>query len=61
MRTDPSASCSGSLRAGAVAALWRYPVKSLVGEELNSCRLTDRGLVGVAGEAEQPCVRNARH
>ena len=31
---------------GSVAALWRYPVKSMMGEELNSCEVTDRGLLG---------------
>jgi uncharacterized protein YcbX len=29
-----------------VVALWRYPVKSMMGEELNSCEVTDRGLLG---------------
>jgi uncharacterized protein YcbX len=46
MQTDPSASWSGPLQAGAVAALWRYPVKSMMGEELNSCEVTGRGLLG---------------
>jgi uncharacterized protein YcbX len=27
-------------------ALWRYPVKSMMGEELNSSEVTDRGLLG---------------
>jgi uncharacterized protein len=31
---------------GSVRSLWRYPVKSMLGEELESCDLTDRGLVG---------------
>jgi uncharacterized protein YcbX len=31
---------------GSVAALWRYPVKSMSGEELNAAELTQRGLVG---------------
>jgi uncharacterized protein YcbX len=31
---------------GTVAALWRYPVKSMMGEELNSTEVTERGLVG---------------
>jgi uncharacterized protein YcbX len=31
---------------GSVAALWRYPVKSMMGEELNSSAITDRGLLG---------------
>jgi uncharacterized protein YcbX len=29
-----------------VVGLWRYPVKSMMGEELNSVELTGRGLVG---------------
>jgi uncharacterized protein YcbX len=44
MQTDPSLS-SGPLHVGSVAALWRYPVKSMMGEELNSCEVTDRGLL----------------
>jgi uncharacterized protein len=31
---------------GKVVSLWRYPVKSMLGEELNSSHVTDRGLVG---------------
>jgi MOSC domain-containing protein len=31
---------------GAVASLWRYPVKSMMGEELNASDVTDRGLLG---------------
>ena len=31
---------------GRVAALWRYPVKSMMGEELNAAKITDRGLLG---------------
>jgi uncharacterized protein len=31
---------------GAVGSLWRYPVKSMMGEELNAAELTDRGLRG---------------
>ena len=46
MQTDPSPSPSGQARAGTVAALWRYPVKSMIGEELNSCDITGRGLLG---------------
>jgi uncharacterized protein YcbX len=29
-----------------VVSLWRYPVKSMMGEELNSSEVTERGLVG---------------
>src|ERR671932_2568162 len=32
--------------AGSVVALWRYPVKSMMGEELNASAVTDRGLLG---------------
>ena len=46
MQTDPSPSSSGPLRVGSVAALWRYPVKSMMGEELNASEVTDRGLLG---------------
>ena len=31
---------------GSVAALWRYPVKSMLGEELNAVEVTERGLLG---------------
>src|ERR671939_915052 len=31
---------------GTVVALWRYPVKSMLGEELNASAVTDRGLLG---------------
>jgi uncharacterized protein YcbX len=31
---------------GGVVSLWRYPVKSMMGEELNASDLTDRGLLG---------------
>ncbi len=31
---------------GAVVSLWRYPVKSMLGEELNSAAVNERGLVG---------------
>lgn len=34
----------GSL--GSVVSLWRYPVKSMMGEELNAAEFTERGLVG---------------
>jgi len=32
--------------AGSVVGLWRYPVKSMMGEELNATEVTERGLVG---------------
>jgi uncharacterized protein YcbX len=48
MQTDPSHSLSPSAHAGSasVVGLWRYPVKSMLGEELNSSGITEHGLVG---------------
>ena len=31
---------------GRVVSIWRYPVKSMLGEELNSSYVTERGLAG---------------
>ena len=31
---------------GTVVSLWRYPVKSMMGEELNASDVTDRGMLG---------------
>lgn len=36
---------------GSVAALWRYPVKSMLGEELEVAEVTERGLPGDRGYA----------
>ena len=46
MQTDAPQHLSGRVQVGSVVALWRYPVKSMMGEELNSCEVTDRGLLG---------------
>jgi uncharacterized protein len=35
-----------SAATGRVVSLWRYPVKSMMGEELNSSYVTERGLIG---------------
>ena len=40
---------------GAVKALWRFPVKSMRGEEVELVDLTERGLVG------GPRLRARRH
>jgi uncharacterized protein len=32
--------------SGSVVSLWRYPIKSMLGEELNSAAITERGLRG---------------
>jgi len=45
VQTDPTHSPSRHA-GGSVAALWRYPVKSMMGEELNAADVTERGLVG---------------
>jgi uncharacterized protein len=31
---------------GSIVSLWRYPVKSMMGEELNAAEITKRGLLG---------------
>src|SRR3989475_7457617 len=31
---------------GSIGSLWRYPVKSMMGEELNAADVTERGLRG---------------
>jgi uncharacterized protein YcbX len=46
MQTGPSPSPEEKIQVGSVSALWRYPVKSMMGEELNSCHITDLGLAG---------------
>src|SRR5437868_6902883 len=37
---------SASASLGIVEELWRYPVKSMLGERLNESELTERGLLG---------------
>ena len=32
--------------AGRIVAIWRYPVKSMMGEELNATEVTERGVLG---------------
>ena len=46
METEATSSAARQTDAGSVVALWRYPVKSMMGEELNSSEVTDRGLLG---------------
>jgi uncharacterized protein YcbX len=36
----------GASAQGSVVGLWRYPVKSMMGEELNAAEVTERGLLG---------------
>jgi uncharacterized protein YcbX len=37
---------NAQLNLGSVVSLWRYAVKSMMGEELNAADVTERGLVG---------------
>lgn len=37
---------AGTPSIGSVVSLWRYPVKSMLGEELNAVEVTERGLLG---------------
>jgi uncharacterized protein YcbX len=46
MAMDRSQSRSGFGESGSVVALWRYPVKSMMGEELNAVQVTAEGLLG---------------
>jgi uncharacterized protein len=39
-------SSAARVNGGSVVALWRYPVKSMMGEELNASEVTARGLLG---------------
>jgi uncharacterized protein YcbX len=46
LQTDASPALPGQVQAGSVVALWRYPVKSMMGEELNCSHVPGRGLLG---------------
>ena len=46
METEPAHSPFEQVTVGSVVSLWRYPVKSMIGEELNAAEVTERGLVG---------------
>ena len=37
---------TAQMELGLVGSLWRYPVKSMMGEELNATDVTERGLLG---------------
>lgn len=51
--------------AGKVVSLWRYPIKSMMGEELNATAITPRGLLGDRAYAlidqETTRVASAKH
>src|SRR5438105_13890506 len=44
--TPRNSTPGGDMEDGAVVSLWRYPVKSMMGEELNASDVTDRGVLG---------------
>jgi uncharacterized protein YcbX len=46
MQADPSHSPSPHVEGARVVGLWRYPVKSMMGEELNAADVTAHGLLG---------------
>ena len=64
MQTEESLAEPRSSGIGSVAELWRYPVKSLLGEELGEAEFSDRGISGdrayavVDGESGQ--LRSAK-
>ncbi len=37
---------SNAGQIGSVVSLWRYPIKAMMGEELNAAEVTERGLLG---------------
>src|SRR3984893_17587747 len=37
---------SGGVPVGSVVSIWRYPIKSMLGEEVNASDVTERGLLG---------------
>lgn len=46
MEATVSTSRPAPVTTRSVVALWRYPVKSMMGEELNAAEVTERGIVG---------------
>jgi uncharacterized protein YcbX len=46
MEKELSQAPTAHVGRGSVVSLWRYPVKSMMGEELNASEVTERGLVG---------------
>ena len=46
MPTSGSGMSAGTTGLGTVLSLWRYPVKSMMGEELNAADVTERGILG---------------
>jgi hypothetical protein len=56
---------NSSERVGTIRALWRYPVKSMLGEELDAVDLSEGGVVGDRAYAlryrETGKVASAKH
>ena len=54
----------GEWGVGSVVALWRYPVKSMLGEELEEAEVSGRGFFGdriyAVADAESGQIRNAK-
>ncbi len=46
MPRSGSGMSAGASGLGTVLSLWRYPVKSMMGEELNAADVTERGILG---------------
>jgi len=46
MRPAETRADGGGSRVGSVASLWRYPVKSMLGEELSASGVDERGMLG---------------
>ncbi len=46
-------------RLGSVVSLWRYPVKSMMGEEVNASEVTKGGLLGDRVYALAPRTRGS--
>jgi uncharacterized protein YcbX len=51
MVLSPATAASTALRVGQVRGLWRYPVKSMLGEPLQRLEVEPRGVVGDRGYA----------
>ena len=45
-RFEGSTMNSTSAVVGAIVSVWRYPVKSMMGEDLNAAEVSERGLLG---------------
>ena len=64
MRTEEFLPKPRTFGIGSVAALWRYPVKSLLGEELEGAEFSEHGIPGdrayALTDAESGQVRNAK-